>query len=86
MEDIITQEDSQAQRERDEEILKERQEVIRLRSIFERKLLLNDSDKYLLSDYPITAENLEIVKAYRQALRDFTTNNYILPEKPEFLK
>ena len=80
MEDIITQEDSQAQLERD------RQEVIRLRSIFERKLLLNDSDKYLLSDYPITAENLEIVKAYRQALRDFTTNNYILPEKPEFLK
>lgn len=50
-----------------------------------RNDLLNETDKYLMNDYPITPENLIIVKEYRQALRDFTKNNYILPEKPEFL-
>ena len=33
----------------------------------------------------LTPENLIIIKEYRQALRDFTNNNYILPEKPEFI-
>lgn len=50
-----------------------------------RNDLLTETDKYLLPDYPITPENLEIVKEYRQALRDFTKNNYVLPDKPEFL-
>ena len=50
-----------------------------------RNDLLNETDKYLMNDYPITPENLIIVKEYRQALRDFTKNNYILPDKPEFL-
>lgn len=50
-----------------------------------RNLILNETDKYLLPDYPITPENLEIVKEYRQLLRDFTKNNYVLPDKPEFL-
>ena len=50
-----------------------------------RNDLLNETDKYLIADYPITPENLIIVKEYRQALRDFTINNYILPDKPEFL-
>lgn len=33
------------------------------------------TDKYLLPDYPITPENLEIVKNYRQYLRNFININ-----------
>ena len=36
---------------------------------------LADTDKYLLADYPISAENLAAVKLYRAALRD-------LPDAP----
>jgi hypothetical protein len=50
-----------------------------------RNLILNETDKYMLSDYPITPENLEIIKTYRQQLRDFTQNNYIMPDKPDFI-
>lgn len=50
-----------------------------------RNDLLQETDKYLLPDFPITPENLEIVKEYREALRNFTKNGYILPDKPEFL-
>lgn len=50
-----------------------------------RNQLLAETDKYLLSDFPITPENLIKIKEYRQALRDFTQNNYILPDKPDFL-
>jgi hypothetical protein len=50
-----------------------------------RDTILKDTDKYMLCDYPITPENLEIVKEYRQKLRDFTNNDYILPEKPSFI-
>ena len=50
-----------------------------------RNLILNETDKYILSDYPITPENLEIIKTYRQQLRDFTLNNFILPDKPDFV-
>ena len=49
-----------------------------------RNIILNETDKYVLPDYPITPENLDIIKSYRQQLRDFTQNNYIMPEKPEF--
>lgn len=35
-----------------------------------RDARLAATDKCLLSDYPITPENLEIVKTYRQTLRD----------------
>jgi hypothetical protein len=38
---------------------------------YERNKLLDDSDKYLLADYPISPENLELVKQYRQQLRDY---------------
>ena len=31
-----------------------------------RNSLLQLTDKYLLPDYPITPDNLEIIKAYRQ--------------------
>ena len=36
-----------------------------------RNQLLKESDKYLLPDYPITPENLELIKTYRQQLRDY---------------
>ena len=51
----------------------------------QRNLILNETDKYMIPDYPITPENLIIIKEYRQALRDFTLNNYILPDKPDFV-
>ena len=50
-----------------------------------RNLILQETDKYLLPDYPITTEQLTIVKNYRQILRDFTSNDYILPNKPDFV-
>ena len=50
-----------------------------------RNELLKDTDKFVLPDFPITPENLIIIKEYRQALRDFTNNNYILPDKPDFV-
>lgn len=50
-----------------------------------RNLILAETDKYLLADFPITPEELIIVKEYRQALRNFTLNDYILPEKPSFV-
>ena len=50
-----------------------------------RNLILGETDKYLLPDFPITPEQLEIVKEYRQALRDFTNNNYEMPKKPDFI-
>jgi hypothetical protein len=50
-----------------------------------RNNLLLETDKYLLPDFPITPEQLEIVKEYRQKLRDFTLNDYIMPDKPSFV-
>ncbi len=50
-----------------------------------RNLRLAETDKYLLPDYPITSEQLEIVKNYRKSLRDFTNNNDIMPDKPDFV-
>lgn len=35
-----------------------------------RDVRLAATDKYLLADYPISAENLTEVRAYRQALRE----------------
>ena len=50
-----------------------------------RNQLLAETDKYLIIDYPINADNLIKIKEYRQLLRDFTNNNYILPDKPNFI-
>jgi hypothetical protein len=50
--------------------------------------LLQLTDKYLIPDYPITPENLEIIKLYRQELRDFINKNKegilngVIPEIP----
>lgn len=50
-----------------------------------RNSALLATDKYMISDFPITEEQKEEIKIYRQALRDFTENGFILPEKPEWL-
>ena len=50
-----------------------------------RNELLLETDKYVLPDFPITPDNLIIIKDYRQKLRNFTENNYELPERPEFI-
>ena len=52
-----------------------------------RNQLLKETDKYILSDYPITLEKQMIIKTYRQDLRDFINNNEIkilAGEKVEF--
>ena len=36
-----------------------------------RNELLNRTDRYILSDYPISLEQQMIIKAYRQDLRQF---------------
>jgi hypothetical protein len=59
-----------------------------------RNELLNKTDKYILSDYPITLEIHMIIKTYRQELRDFFNNNEIkilagekvdFPTQPNFI-
>ena len=59
-----------------------------------RNELLNKTDKYILSDYPITVENQMIIKTYRQELRAFINNNEIkilagekveFPTQPDFI-
>jgi uncharacterized protein YeeX (DUF496 family) len=59
-----------------------------------RNELLNKTDKYILSDYPITLEKQMIIKTYRQDLRDFINNNEIkilagekveFPQQPDFI-
>lgn len=56
----------------------------------QRDKLLQATDKYVLEDYPISAEHKLEVKAYRQALRDITNHaefpeNVIWPTRPEFI-
>ena len=61
-----------------------------------RNELLNRTDKYLLSDYPISLEQQMKIKEYRQALREFINNNkdkYLngqakidFPPQPDFIE
>ncbi len=51
----------------------------------QRNKLLIESDKYLLPDFPITSNNLILIKEYRDKLRNFTLNDYFLPDKPVFI-
>lgn len=53
--------------------IKEKEKQVRA----ERDVLLEQSDVYLLPDYPITEEDKKKVLAYRQELRD-------IPQKAEF--
>ena len=59
-----------------------------------RNELLNKTDKYILSDYPISLERQMIIKTYRQDLRNFINNNEIkilagekveFPTQPDFI-
>ena len=59
-----------------------------------RNELLNKTDKYILSDYPISIEQQMIIKTYRQDLRNFINNNEIkilagekveFPTQPDFI-
>ena len=59
-----------------------------------RNELLNKTDRYILSDYPITLEQQMIIKTYRQELREFINNNEIkilagekvdFPPQPDFI-
>ena len=59
-----------------------------------RNELLNKTDRYILSDYPITLEQQMMIKSYRQELREFINNNIELiltgtkldfPKQPDFI-
>jgi hypothetical protein len=59
-----------------------------------RNELLNKTDRYILSDYPITLEQQMIIKTYRHELREFINNNEIkilagekveFPPQPDFI-
>ena len=59
-----------------------------------RNELLNKTDKYLLSDYPITLNEQMKIKLYRQELRQFINENEIkilagdkvdFPPQPDFI-
>jgi len=60
-----------------------KQTYINMLRIKRNKLLL-DSDIYMIIDYPISPENLEKIKVYRQQLRDFfqQDNQSNLPDFP----
>jgi hypothetical protein len=54
-----------------------------------RNNLLFESDKYMIVDYPISDEDLEKMKVYRQELRDYFQRDQVinfefpnLPERP----
>ena len=64
----------------------------RVRNI--RNELLNKTDKYILSDYPISLSQQMIIRTYRQDLREFINNNEIkilsgdkveFPPQPTFI-
>ena len=59
-----------------------------------RNELLNRTDRYVLSDYPISLEQQMIIKAYRQDLRNFINENkekilngekIDFPKQPDFI-
>ena len=59
-----------------------------------RNELLNRTDRYILSDYPISLEQQMIIKTYRQELRQFINDNkekilngekIDFPKQPDFL-
>jgi len=53
----------------------------------QRDELLKATDKYMLPDYPITPEQLVLIKEYRQQLRDYMeliNDITSIPEMPQF--
>ena len=62
-------------------------EVLSLDVRLERNKILSDTDHLIQSDYPISDEKKQEIKAYRQALRDIPQqdgfpDNIVWPEKP----
>ena len=60
-----------------------------------RNELLNKTDRYILEDYPISQEQKEIIKTYRQNLREFINDNkdkilngekIDFPKQPDFIE
>ena len=56
-----------------------------------RDLDLNATDKFMTMDYPISDEYRNVLRAYRQALRDIPQQegfplDVVWPEKPVFIK
>ena len=60
-----------------------------------RNELLNRTDRYVLSDYPISPEQQMEIKGYRQNLREFINENEIkilagekveFPQQPDFIE
>ena len=44
----------------------------------QRNQALKKTDIYLLSDFPISTENKELIMNYRQSLRDFPSSDYFI--------
>ena len=62
-------------------------EILSLDVRLERNKLLSDTDHLIQSDYPISDEKKQEIKAYRQALRDIPQQdgfpeNIVWPDKP----
>lgn len=68
-----SQEEIEAQAEAERQYNSEESRFERLRSARDRKLA--ETDYLLAADYPITPEKLELVRAYRQALRDLPSQS-----------
>ena len=69
--------------------LTQEQKALRVRDMRDR--LLAACDYYVMPDYPSSAESLEEVKAYRQALRDITKQEgfpveVVWPDVPDVLQ
>ena len=67
-----SQEEIEAQVEAERQYNSEESRFERLRSARDRKLA--ETDYLLAADYPITPDKLELVRAYRQALRDLPSH------------
>ena len=72
------------------DIERKKDELLALRLRTERDAKLEATDYMLAPDYPISPENLEAVKVYRQALRDIPEQsgfpkNVQWPAEPQFL-
>ena len=66
------------------------EQQLRVEAVRQRDQLLDESDYYMMPDYPATEEGLVEVKAYRQALRDLPEQagfpkEVVWPETPDVL-
>ena len=80
-------EDKTPQPERTPELLQFEFNTIKDKLREKRNELLLQTDKYLIPDYPITSEQLILIKEYRQNLRDYMSliNDIApIPEMPLF--